>query len=85
MTARNKLRTSLEYQKNLYDARLREEKFNVGDMVLYCRESATPGKCIKLLPVWIGPWVVIAVAGPVIYRIWNQKREMVMHHNKLKL
>ena len=43
------------------------------------------GQCKKLQPVWHGPFCVIAVLSPALYKIRDRKRDQVVHHDRLKL
>ena len=47
--------------------------------------SSKVGQSYKLKAIWKGPYLVIKVISPVFNRIKGLKREVVVHHDRLKL
>ena len=58
--ARSNLRTAQCRQKREYDtrSRLKERRFDVGDLVYVRNMTTRVGQSKKLLPIWKGPFVV---------------------------
>ena len=83
--ARENLRSSQLRQKRLYDIHLKQSTFSVGDLVYLFDSSSKVGTSRKLKPLWTGPYVVIHVISPILYKIENRKRTLVIHHDRLKL
>jgi hypothetical protein len=82
--ARNMLQAKQRRQKNLYDLRVAEKHYNVGD-VLYMRDdSSKVGESKKLRSPWKGPYLVVK-ANPLLYTLADRKREKIYHHDRLKL
>ena len=71
-------------QKKDYDLKVHERKYNVGDLVYLINSSLKAGHSNKLKPIWKGPYIVIKVISPVLFRINGHKREVVVHHDRLK-
>ena len=46
--------------------------------------SLKVGQSNKLKPIWKDPYLVIKVISPVLFRIKGHKREVVVHHDRLK-
>ncbi|CAC5401671.1 unnamed protein product [Mytilus coruscus] len=78
-TARESLQLTAERQKKDYDTRLVENKFTVGSLVY---KSNTFYR--KLDAPWSGPYVVMEILSPVVYKIRNQKKTEIIHHDRLK-
>ena len=82
---RDNLKGAQRSQKKLYDENKHVRRFDVGDLV-YRRNSAhKPGLNRKLCPLFSGPYLVIEMKSPYIYKVVDQKREMILHHDKLRL
>ena len=82
---RDNLKGAQRSQKKLYNANKHVRRFDVGDLV-YRRNSAhKPGLNRKLCPLFSGPYLVVKVKSPYIYKVVDQKREMILHHDKLCL
>lgn len=82
---RHNIKGAQRYQKKVYDEKARVRKFDVGDLV-YRRNSAhKPGLNRKLCPLFSGPYLVVEVKSPFIYKVVDQKRNMILHHDKLRL
>ena len=82
--ARSCLKVDQEHRKRDNDIRCKTRNYEAGEVVLGVREAAVPGRSKKLLPVWQGPWLVVEALSPVFFRVRNQKREWIVHHDKLK-
>lgn len=82
--ARKHIGMAQRYQKRTYDLKLSEKTYAVGDLVYILQSVSKPGQSKKLNPVWKGPAVVSQVLSPVLFRVRTQKRESVIHHNRLK-
>jgi hypothetical protein len=83
--ARDCLHTSQMRQKRDYDLRLKESKYNIGDLVYQIDSATKLGQCSKLRPIWKGPYVVSQVLSPMLYKIVGRKHEKVVHHDRLKI
>ena len=82
---RDNLKGAQHSQKKLYDEKKHVRRFDVGDLV-YRRNSAyKPGLNRKLCPLFSGPYLVVEVKSPYLYKVVDQKREMILHHDKLRL
>ena len=83
--AREELCMARRRQKDYYDLRKRVVRFKVGDVVLRKNNAGVVGGSKKLNPVWKGEWVIVEVKSPVLFKVKNHKKTMVLHHDKLKL
>jgi hypothetical protein len=63
-----------------YDSRLRENSFKAGSLVY---KSNTFYR--KLDAPWSGPFVIVGILSPVVYKIRDQGRTEVVHHDRMKL
>ena len=81
---RETLLSAQRRQKKDYDLKVLERKYNVGDLVYLINSSSKVGQSNKLKPIWKGPYLVIKVISPVLFRIKGRKREIVVHHDRLK-
>ena len=81
--ARQILEQSQRQQKSTYDKQAHEVPLKVGDFVLK-KEFSTKKGAKALVPVWIGPFLVIK-ARPPIFTIQGQKLRQALHHDHLKL
>ena len=81
--ARDTLFSAQRRQKKDYDLKVLERKYNVGDLVYLINSSSKVGQSNKLKPIWNGPYLVIKVRT-VLFRIKGRKREVVVHHDRLK-
>ena len=83
--ARERLKTSQQLQKRMYDQKLTHTKYEVGDLV-YRRDTANKkGQSPKLKPVWKGPYLVEEVLSPVLVRIGERRKSKVVHHDRVIL
>ena len=83
--AREELCMAQRRQKDYYDLRKRVVRFKVGDVVLRKNNAGVVGGSKKLNPVWKGEWVNVEVKSPVLFKVKNHKKTMLLHHDKLKL
>ena len=79
--ARDTILSAQRRQKKDYDLKVLERKYNVGDLVYLIHSSSKVGQSSKLKPIWKGPYLVIS---PVLFRIKDCKREVIMNHDRLK-
>lgn len=82
--ARQNLQEAQLRQKRDYDMRLVEHYYNPGDIVYKLDSITKVGQSSKLRPPWTGPYLVISCNAP-LNTIRDQKKEQVLHHNRLKL
>ena len=82
---RQNLRGAQVRQKNYYDVRTRTQKFDVGDLVYRRNASTIVGQSRKLNPLYIGPYLVMEVISPYLYRVEDRRRSLVVHHDRLKI
>ena len=89
------LRVNLRHQKDVYDARCKEnaKPHQVGDLVWLEEKAAPRWVHRKFYRPWSGPWRVVKVISDVTYRIQceevtptrgRRKTRMVVHFNRLK-
>ena len=78
---RERLKTSQQLQKKMYDQKLAHTKYDVGDLVYRCDTANKKGQSPKLKPVWKGPYLVEEVLSPVLIRIGEWKKSKVVHHD----
>ena len=85
--ARSNLRTAQCRQKRECDtrSRLKERRFDVGDLVYIRNMTTRVGQSKKLLPIWKGPFVVTKAISHVLYRVADRKKERVKHPDKLRI
>lgn len=70
-----------EYQqavKDYHDARVFPRYFQVRDQVLREREASRPLEAGKFAKTWEGPYVVIALVRPKIYKLQTLEGEEVL-------
>ncbi|CAC5374561.1 unnamed protein product [Mytilus coruscus] len=53
-------------------------------MVFKLDSTSKIGQSKKLRAPWQGPYVVIRVLSPVLYEITGRKKEMIIHHDRIK-
>ncbi|VDH95774.1 Hypothetical predicted protein [Mytilus galloprovincialis] len=73
-----------EQQKRDYDTKLFQRTYDVGDANYRIDSATNVGESKKLRSPWQGPYLVIKVISPVLYRIQKRKKALVVHHDKLK-
>ena len=80
---RERLSSTQAKQKRDYDLKkVKEFTFSPGDIVWKRRQARTKGKSSKLETPNLGPYVILKARMP-IFTIQGQKREEVVHHDKL--
>ena len=82
--ARQHLRQAQVAQKKYYDLRARANKFSEGDLVYKKNMGCKVGLSRKLCPLFVGPYIVKAVLPHDLYRVEGQRKEEVMHHDRLR-
>ena len=83
--ARTHLRSAQSLQKRTYVLKLHDKTYEPGDLVYVLQKSHKPGQCRKLKQIWTGPYLVLEMLTPAVYRLRGQKKETVLHHDRLKL
>ena len=85
--AREKIGTAQMTQKVGYDGRskLRHTSFDIGDLVYTINASIPVGCSRKLQPVLKGPFVVTKSLSPSLYVVRDRRKNMVLHHDRLRL
>lgn len=83
---RDHLAKAAEYRKNLYDTRVKDTKFTVGDPVWYFYPRRRKGKSPKWSNYYVGPYEVVRVIPPCNYviRKSDKSKPLVTHGDKLK-
>ena len=74
-------------QKDFYDRGVRGEPYTIGDLVMLHEPAVPRGHSRKLHRPWKGPYRVVRVLGPTVYRIQDcthPRRKKVVHFNRLK-
>ena len=84
---REQLRVSAERRKALYDIRVKEAKFSVGDWVWYHYPRRYRMKSQKWQKNYTGPFLIVRVIGPVNYVLQKSQKSkpFVVHTDKIKL
>ena len=82
--ARKSLKSYQKRQKDEYDTKVVVTRFEVGDVVYLLDSSTKVKQSTKLRPIYTGPYIVIKVLSPLLFKIKNRKREVVMHHDRIK-
>jgi len=82
--ARHTLKNSQRRQKRDYDLHVHQNKFELGDVVYMLNSATQVGKPKKLSPVYKGPYLVIKVISPVLIAVQDNRRQQVVHHDRLK-
>ena len=83
--ARDKIKESQKCQKKYYDASHLQHEYDVGDIVLKLNKKTKTGQPSKLQPIWMGPFLVIDVVSPILLRIRDRRKSMVVHYDMVKL
>ncbi|VDI29924.1 Hypothetical predicted protein [Mytilus galloprovincialis] len=77
--AREHLRSSAVRQKKDYDSRISQNQFCKGSLVYKFNNIFK-----KLNERWSGPFVIVDILSPVLYKIKNRYKSETVHHDKLK-
>ena len=83
--ARAYLRGAQRCQKKLNDVSARVRAFNVGDLVYQRNVAVKLGQSRKLCPLFKGPYLIIRVLSPYLYKVQDRKKTLVLHHDLLKI
>ena len=59
------------HQKDVYDHRVKGDKYRVNDMVFLHCHAVPRGLSHKFHKPWQGPYRVMKIIGPTVYRIAN--------------
>lgn len=74
-------------QRDVYDRRVRGEPYSIGDRVMLHEPAVPRGHSRKFHRPWKGPYWIVRVLGPTVYRIQDcthPRRKKVVHFNRLK-
>ena len=71
-------------QKKDYDLRLKENTYEVGDLVYLLDSARKIGQSSKLQQIWKGPMLVTKVLTPILCDVMGRKKPVVIHHDRLK-
>ena len=82
--ARKQLQSVQLRQREYYDKKVREQRYQLGDMVYKLDSTTQVGVTAKLKPVYDGPYLIIQVISPLLYRIAGRRRTQVLHHDRLR-
>ena len=82
--SRTNIKRAQMRQKN-YDVNINYRTYKVRDMVLKVDTARKIGISPTLKSPWKGPYIVLEVKSPVLYRIKNRKTIEIVHHDRLKL
>src|SRR6218665_441189 len=83
---REQLKRTAERRKKAYDLRVRPNKFSQGEWVYYYCPRLRSGRKTKWARFYTGPFLIVQVLSPILYRIQKSARsnQMVVHVDKLK-
>ena len=80
---RKNLQATQLRQKKLYDVKVKQSVYQIGELVYKLDSSTKIGQSKKLQPVFMGPYLITEVLSPVLYRIEGRKKSSVVHHDRL--
>ena len=83
--ARSQLKSSIAVNKRDYDLKMYQRAYNRGDLVYLLHPQIKSGVSRKLQPIYKGPFLVVAVLSPVLYRIRDRRGDKVVHHDRLQI
>jgi len=83
--ARKTLKSSQKRQQDRYNQTTNVKAYKTGDPVYLINSASKIGECSKLNRIWKGPFIITKVLSPYLYRIRGQKKQSVVHHDRLKL
>ena len=84
--ARENIQEAQIRQKKYYDSNLVAKSYNVGDVVLKIDSATKIGQSSKLKAPWKGPYIVVEVKSPILYKIADRKNvESIVHHDRIKI
>ena len=73
--ARQTLQGSQMRQKRDYDIHANAATYAIGDVVMLMNSASKVGRSRKLTALWKGPFVIVQVLTPVLYRIPSSKKD----------
>ena len=73
------LKTNALRQKKDYDTRISQNQYNKGSLVYKYNNFFK-----KLHDRWSGPFIVVDVISPVLYKIRNRNNTEIIYHDRLK-
>ena len=82
--ARENLVSAQVRQKKDYDLRLKENTYEIGDLVYLLDSARKIGQSSKLQQIWKGPLLVTKVLTPILFEVTGRKKPVVLHHDRLK-
>ena len=82
--ARANIREAQSIQKRDYDMKLREETYQVGDLVYRLNLESKVGESNKLKDIYSGPYVVVKILTPVVTQVQKRDKVLNLHNNNLK-
>ena len=83
---RKHLEKSAQKQKSHYDVKCVFHKYKKGDIIWLRNEVSKVGDCKKLLPAYVGPFIVSKVYNDRTYKIILNAsgKDKVVHHDKMQ-
>ena len=83
--AREHLGTAMRHYKELYDQKISENEYGVGDLVWMETDISQLDITPKLRVPYEGPYMVWRKIGPLDYELYiSNKEKKIVHHNRLK-
>ena len=70
-------------QKKDYDLRLKENTYEVGDLVYLLDSARKIGQSSKLQQIWKGPTLVTKVLTSILFEVTGRKKPVIIHHDSL--
>ena len=83
-TTRRALKMSQRRQKRDYDLRKNVSRYQEGDAILIVNSATKIGHKKKLLPIWLGTFLVTKVISPSLYQVASQKKTFIVHHDRIR-
>jgi transposase InsO family protein len=83
--ARRNLGQAQRRQKRDYDLHIKQKMYGVGDLVYKRDTTQVKGQSTKLKSPFVGPYLVIEVLSPVLYRVEGRSKTQVLHHDRLRI
>ena len=81
--AREHLKVAILTGKKEYDVKSYQTSFQPGDLVYQVQSAMKVGESRKLKNPLKGPFLIIDVLSPILYRIKGRKTVSVVHHDRL--
>ena len=76
-----------KHQKDMFDRKVKGQPYHVNDLVFLHNTVVPKGHSRKFCRPWLGPFKVIKIMSPNVYRIVdcsNPRKRKVVHFNRLK-